>query len=431
MGKTLRERFRRGGWPRRLTIGAAASLVLFALIGFVVVPPIVKHLAEKQLSDLLGRKVEIARVRMNPFALSLSIEGFQIYEADAITSFVGFRRLYVNAQLSSVYRRAPVIKEISLESPRIRVVRLKATPDAWADTAAYNFSDILARLAARPSAPRPPPDPDAPAPRFSFNNIRLTDGAITFEDRPLGSRHEVTALAVGVPFVSTLPVYLDSFVEPGLSVRVDGTPFVLAGRTKPFTDSLETLLELRLDALDLTKYVPFVPLALPFAVESARLTLALDLSFVRPRIDAPSLRLKGRVALDGLEVRERHKAGPTPLASLGKLEIDIGDSDVTAQRFQVDKILVSGLEVHVRRLRDGTLNLEHLAPVTPGRSAEVRPRPAPVRAAAAEPKAAGAARFSVGIFTLEKAAVDFRDDTVSPEFQSDLRDIAVSVRGLS
>jgi len=442
MGKTLRERFRRGGWPRRLTIGAAASLVLFALIGFVVVPPIVKHLAEKQLSDLLGRKVEIARVRMNPFALSLSIEGFQIYEADAITSFVGFRRLYVNAQLSSVYRRAPVIKEISLESPRIRVVRLKATPDAWADTAAYNFSDILARLAARPSAPRPPPDPDAPAPRFSFNNIRLTDGAITFEDRPLGSRHEVTALAVGVPFVSTLPVYLDSFVEPGLSVRVDGTPFVLAGRTKPFTDSLETLLELRLDALDLTRYVPFVPLVLPFVVESARLTLALDLSFVRPRIDAPSLRLKGRVALDGLDVREKRPAGSlVSLVSLTKLDLELGDSDVTAQSFKVEKVLLSGLDVHLRRLRDGSFNLEHMLPVAPkppsgttsASTAAARPRPPRPHGPSAPPSATSSVgpRFSVAAFTLEKAAVHFRDETVSPAFLSEVRDIGVSVRGLS
>ena len=414
-------------------MGGAASLALFALLGFLVVPPVVRHVAQKQLSQLLGRRVTIARLRVNPFALSLTIGDLQIFEADQTTPFVGFRRLYVNAQLSSIYRRAPVIREISLEGLRIRAVRFKATPDGWADTAAYNFSDIVARLAAGPSTP---PSPDATTPRFSLNNIRIADAAISFEDRPSGTRHDVTDLALGIPFVSTLPVDLDSFVEPGLSVKVDGTPFAITGRTKPFQDSLETLLELRLDALDLTKYLPFVPVSLPFSVVSARLTLALDLSFVRPRAAAPSLRLKGRVALDALEVRERHKVGSAPLASLSKLEVDIGDSDVTAQRFQVDKVLLAGLDVHVRRLRDGTLNLEHLVPAAPGPAGEVRrqpgPAPRPVQTrAAAEPKAAGAARFSVGSFTLEKAAVHFRDDTVSPEFQSDVSDIHVSVRGLS
>ena len=93
---------------------------VFALLGFLVIPPIAKHVAQKQLGELLGRKVTIERLRVNPFALSVMIGNFQIFEADQTTPFVGFRRLYVNAQLSSIYRRAPVIKEISLDGLRIQ-----------------------------------------------------------------------------------------------------------------------------------------------------------------------------------------------------------------------------------------------------------------------------------------------------------------------
>ncbi|MES1164518.1 MAG: DUF748 domain-containing protein, partial [Verrucomicrobiota bacterium] len=270
-------------WPRRLAIGTAVALALFAVVGFWVVPPIARHVAEKQLSGLLGRKVTITRVRVNPFALSVTVEGFQVFEPDGASPFVGFRRLYVNAQLSSVYRRAPVIKEVALDGLRVSIVRVKGTAEDLTDPADYNFSDILARLAARPAEPPPPPGPEPGTPRFSLNNIRITDAAIALDDRPLRSRHEITELNLGVPFVSTLPVYVDSFVEPGLSVKIDGTPFALAGHTKPFTESLQTMVDLRLDALDLTKYVPFVPVRLPFWLQSGRLTVALELSFVRPR----------------------------------------------------------------------------------------------------------------------------------------------------
>ncbi len=115
---------------------------------------------------------------MNPFALSITVEGFQVFEADGASPFVGFRKLYVNAQLSSVYRRAPVIKEVTLDGLRVSIARLKGSADDMADAADYNFSDILARLAARPAEPPQPPHPDSGAPRFSLNNIRLTDAAI-------------------------------------------------------------------------------------------------------------------------------------------------------------------------------------------------------------------------------------------------------------
>ncbi|MES1165165.1 MAG: DUF748 domain-containing protein [Verrucomicrobiota bacterium] len=426
----------RGVWVRRArktALVAAIATAAFALVGFLVVPPIARRMAQNQLGALLGREVKIAKVRLNPFALSLTVEGFEIREADGAGVFLGFARLYVNAQLSSVFRRAPVIKEIRLESPRVRVVRTKATADAWADVAAaYNFSDIVARLAARPKSPEVPSDGNGEPPRFSLNNIRITGGAVTFEDRPLGERHEVSDLAIGVPFVSTLPVYLDSFVEPGLNVRIDGTPFAIAGRTKPFKDSLETVLELRLQALDLTRYLPFVPLPLRlgFTVDSARLTLALDVAFARPRADAPSLTIKGRVALEKIDLREKRpssSSSTTPLLTLEKLAVVVGAADITKQNFRVDQILVSGLEVHARRSRDGTFNFQRLLP-PPDRDT---PPAAPKPSRTPTPVAAAAPRFALDRFTLEKAKVHYRDESVSPAFESEISDIAVSVRGLS
>ncbi|HMF42201.1 MAG TPA: DUF748 domain-containing protein [Polyangia bacterium] len=425
-----------------MAIAAASGFVLFTVVGFLVAPPIARHVAQKQLGELLGRKVTIGRLRINPLALSVTVGDFRIYEPDQTTPFLGFSRLYVNAEISSVFRRAPVIKEIALESLHIHLVRTKATADAWADVgAAYNFSDIVARLEAMPKSPEPPAPPDAPPPRFSLNNIHVSDLAIVFDDLPSGDHHEITDLAVGVPFVSTLPVYVDSFVEPGFSVRIDGTPFAIKGRTKPFKDSLETVLELRLNALDLTRYVPFVPVRLPFAVTSARLSLALDVAFVRPRADAPRLTLKGDVALEKLEVKEKHRSGPLPLCALEKLDVRVGETDLTAQNFHIENVLISGLDAHVRRQRDGSLNMEHLAPgageaAPRHRTAEIaesKPRAAPSpgprghKARPAEPPA----RFTVDAFKLEKAEIHFRDESVEPAFAADVRAIEVAAHGVS
>src|SRR5436305_13642664 len=89
-------------WLRRLGIGVASRLVLFTLVGFLVAPPIARHIAQTQLAERLGRKVTVARLRINPFALSVTVGDLRIYEPDQATPFLGFSRLYVNAELSSV-----------------------------------------------------------------------------------------------------------------------------------------------------------------------------------------------------------------------------------------------------------------------------------------------------------------------------------------
>ena len=119
-----------------------------------------RHVAQKQLGELLGRKVTIERIRINPFALSVTIGDFRIYEPDQVTPFFGFSRLYVNAELSSVFRRAPVVKEIALDvAARSRRAHQSDRRGLGRLGAAYNFSDIVARLAAVPKAPEPPPRP--------------------------------------------------------------------------------------------------------------------------------------------------------------------------------------------------------------------------------------------------------------------------------
>jgi len=428
-------------WLRRVAIGASSAVALVALLGFVAVPPIARHVAEKQLGRLLGRKVGIGRIRLNPLALSLAVEDFRVFETDGTTPFLGFSRLYVNAQISSVFRRAPVIQEIALQSLRLHVVRTRATADAWADVgAAYNFSDIVARLGAMPKSPEPPAPPPASAapPRFSLNNIHIDDATLFFDDRPTGDHHEVTGLSVGVPFVSTLPVYLDSFIEPGLRVAIDGTPFAIHGRTKPFQDSLETVLELRLQALDLTRYLPFVPLRLPFTLESGRLSLALDVGFARPHDGVPKLTVKGDVALEKLDVKEKNKSGTRALCGLERFAVKIGDSDLTAQRFHVSEVSIAGLDLHVRRERDGTLNLQHLAPGA-GEPAAKHEAASERKAAAKEEKKAAkqskeaeaGPRFVLDRFTLERTTVHFSDESVEPAFVTDVRDIHVAVHDLS
>ena len=414
-------------WVRRTAIGGVTGLFLFTVIGFFVLPPVIRRVAESQIQEQLGRRASIGRIHVNPFALSLAIDDFQIYEADGHTPFVGFRRFYVNTQLSSVYRAAPVVKEVQLAGLHVHVVHIRQTPDGFADLTAYNFSDILAKIqAAAAKTPTPPPAPNAEPPRFSLNNMHLLDGGISFEDVPTHGHHEISHLTIGVPFVSTLPVDIDTFVKPGLAVTIDGTPFSVDGKTKPFKDSLETTLELRLTELDLARYQPYVPVPLKFRLDSGLLTVALDVAFARPKAAAPSVTLKGRVALDKLALRHNDAAG-SPLLDLAKFEVRIGKADLATLHFHVDQILLSGLDAHARRSANGKLDWEQLAPSSPPGSKQNTPsKPKP-----SKPSAASAPQFVVDSVLVEKVNVHMRDETVRPAFSETIRDLTFTAKHLS
>ena len=65
---------------KRLIGGGLIFLVFFTVIGFFVLPPVVKSVALKKLSEELKREVLIQKVKINPFMLSFTIQGFTVKE---------------------------------------------------------------------------------------------------------------------------------------------------------------------------------------------------------------------------------------------------------------------------------------------------------------------------------------------------------------
>ena len=160
-------------------------------------------------------------------------------------------------------RFAPVLEAVSVDGLTAHIVRL--------DPQHFNFSDIIERLEAKPKK-------DAPA-RFSVNNIEFRDGAVEFDDRVTGGRHAVSEVRIGIPFLSNLPVDAEITVQPALAGRIDGTPFDLTGETRPFHESHESSIAIRLDGLDIPKYLAFSPVRLGFEVPAGKLNTDLRVAF--------------------------------------------------------------------------------------------------------------------------------------------------------
>src|SRR5262245_13522737 len=151
---------------KKVAIWAGGAMALYAVLGFLVAPPIVRHQLEGKLGELLGRKVVVEGVRINPFALTASVHGFSVKEADGAADAAGFADLRINVAASSLFRLGVIVESVQLAKPFVRVVR-------GADRK-YSFQDIADRFAAKAPA-EASPEPSGPA-RFAVYNIQVSDG---------------------------------------------------------------------------------------------------------------------------------------------------------------------------------------------------------------------------------------------------------------
>ena len=71
-------------WPRgkKLAVWLAAAFVFYTVLGYLLLPPIARVIAMKQLSKHLDRTVTIEKVGLNPYKFSATIRGLLIKDWD-------------------------------------------------------------------------------------------------------------------------------------------------------------------------------------------------------------------------------------------------------------------------------------------------------------------------------------------------------------
>lgn len=342
---------------KKILIGVVLFFVAFTLVGFFVIPPILKSILVKKLSENLHREVTINQIKLNPYALSLTVRGLQVKDRQSSETFFSFEELYVNLQSLSALRMALILKEIRLKGPYIRIHRN--------EDETYNFSDLLEKKETGPvEKPAEKPKPL----RFSLNNIRIENGSIDFWDGPKQTKHTVRELNIGVPFLSTIPSYVDVFVQPFFSARVNDTPYELRGKTKPFQNTLETVFDISIHDLDLPYYLAYLPLKLNFKILSAFLDVQTQISFLQSQEKKPTLTVTGNLALKQVALDNQDKK---PLFRLPLLQVGIAPTEPLRMAFHLSKISIQSPEVDIRRSPGGALNIEALFP----EKKEVKPPP--------------------------------------------------------
>src|SRR5574337_40565 len=244
---------------RRLLIWLAAFFVAVILFAFFGLPPLVRSLLVRTLSETLHREVAIQQVTINPLTLSLSIKGLLIKDREQADTFASFDQRFINLQSVSALRLALILKEVRLDRPYIRIVRHQ--------DGSYNFSDLLTGGDSSRSGGA------TATHKFSLNNIRIVDGSVDLVDQPKHTNHTVRNLNVAIPFISNYPYYIETSVEPKVEATINDSRYLLQGKTKPFASSRQTTFDIDIADLDIPHYLAYIPIETTFKIRSGKLTV--------------------------------------------------------------------------------------------------------------------------------------------------------------
>ena len=376
-----------------------ALLALYAAAGFLAIPFLVRNRLPRLLSARLHRPVSLERVRMNPLALSVTLEGFQVREQDG-SPFLGWDRLYVNVSARTLFTLAPCFKTIELDGLKARVVL-----DRHGDP---KFLDLLQpgpEAAPKPPAQTPPPE------------VRIGRLAVT------GARLDFLDLATAQPFTTTLgPV---SLVLDGFHLQRDRrNPYIFEGRTESgetfgwqghlWLNPMRSVGSFHFGQLALPKYAPFYRDALAFAIRDGKVDFKADYE-VRFGGAKDVLQLQhGALALRDLHLTEPgSREDRVVLPSLDAQGLDL---DLLEGRGRLASLTLQGGQVHVRRGPDGVVDLQRM----------LTPRPRPKPATEAKPF-----QFELDTLKVTGQSVDFEDKVPRPPVRLALDQMELGLRHVS
>ena len=392
----------------RLLGGVALALVLLWGLAWLAVPPLLKWQLETRGSELLGRELRVDEVRFAPATLALSLQGLRLAgapgDADA-TPQLQIDSLRIDLDARSLLRLAPVVEALEVQAPRLRLARL--------EPGRYDIDDLLQRFA------RPTLEPAAEPQRFALFNLQVSDGSLQLDDRPVGRKHVVSDITLGVPFLSNLPSDVQVKVEPRLAFRFNGGQFDQQGHTTPFAKGRASELVVRFEPFDLAPLWAYLPGGLPARPEGGRLAADLKLRFEQPDEGDLRVELQGDVSLREFAL---HTPAGAPLLSWRTLALQLSDVRPLQQQVRLGSVQLDGAVLHLRRQADGTLELQTLAEA----AARAGPRPGAKAAAAAAPQL----QLQIDQVALQDATLRWSDASLQPAAELQAEGVGLALQSL-
>ena len=400
----------------RIAAIIAVLVGLYALAGFVLAPRLLRSTLMEDISKTLGVKPTVGEIHVNPFLFQVEVKDFSL-TAPSGDKLLGFGRLFIDFQLSSIWHRAYTFSNIDIDAPSINAV--------------VAGDGNLNLLQLRPKTPPPPPPPQSknePLPALRIGSFKVSQGTVTYEDR---SRPSVFAARLE-------PI---NFQLMDFTTGLDGGRFTFTGSSKlgerltwrghVSVQPIESDGDIQIDGLRAHTIWEYLEDRLGFVINSG--TIDASASYRFSLQNAVELQAQvSKIAVSDVTIRPKNSE--TDWITVPSLLLNGTTLDLAKRQAHADSLSITGAKLVTWLEPDGSFNLLKLAQPAAGPAAAPASAPATPGPATATPAAVTPAppwSFELGEFALVEASISTEDRGTSPAVKLQLAPLSVKVHGVS
>lgn len=328
---------------RKLSVIALVLVVLYALLGFVVLPWWLERAIPERLAQHMGWQATVESVEVNPFAMSLEASGLAADDSDG-ERVLAFDRLYVNLGVLRLVTGIVALENFELDAPFARLdLQEDYSINLARDWRANNPTD-------QPEDGAEPSDPL----KLFLGRLRIAGGEVFFRDFSYAEPEEfrIAPLDLNLNELATWPrenTESDYYLQAAIgnqTVEWKGDFSVVP---------LYSSGSLRIADVSHTTLVHFLEPYLPYALQGGNLTVSSDYELRSG--DQFSLTTSGGEVTITNMILAMAADRETELLRLARIHVPEVEFGLIGRELSMGMVTVDEFQLGLERSEDGILNL--------------------------------------------------------------------------
>ena len=320
--------------PLKITLIVLGVVFGIFLLIAIIAPPVVKSYVLKHDKELVGRKLGINKLRINPLTGTVRIKEFTLYEDDGESPFLDIHDFKTRLRLYDLFNHRINVRKVSFSGLKVNIEQ----NNDW-----FNYNTLREYHASDDDTVSEPSKYE-----ILLNNIEIDESQLRYADLAVGSEFLLNNLSLQIPSINLSSMRTDL----GLDLQL-GDSTLLHTQVLLTQNAKDYIVKLEVQNLGLEVLEPYVKQS--YELDSLRGQVDLDLQIKGSAEHVIECDVKGGVLIHDVSMcdPEGH-----PLASIDTVYADIKRFNYLENYLDLKKLYLSGIHANYTILPDKTTNLD-------------------------------------------------------------------------